>query len=160
MVRLARGGEGRTQQEQHLFQSHLGSISTPFPPRECTFSCEFQSHLGSISTILTDLFNANDRGFNPTLVRLAPDRVQQGELPSHPFQSHLGSISTPRATDHRGKDPWFQSHLGSISTRRALHIGRDLRVFQSHLGSISTQHPASDEKRLIPFQSHLGSIST
>ena len=98
-----------------MFQSHAGSIEAR---HVCAFrkgANEFQSHAGSIeanaSVLARDLLL---RGFNPTLVRLRPDKALPAVCLEIRFQSHAGSIeafdSRPGEWPTRG----FQSHAGSI----------------------------------------------
>ena len=121
-------------------------------------------------------------GFNPTLVRLAPEGSRIEAIITSMFQSHPGSISTTYQRAGRGSAKWFQSHPGSISTseragesggsdcfnptlvRLAQWRGRQRyrrgRRFQSHPGSISTSAPPRSAQERPSFQSHPGSIST
>ena len=120
----------------------------------------FQSHAGSIEASCPGWPGSPGRSrFNPTLVRLRHNGVDQGLVCDVRFNPTLVRLRPACPSELPLRDAVFQSHAGSIEARtKTFQPSLVITCFNPTL--VRLRRPGSSRASFpaIPFQSHAGSI--
>ena len=140
------------------FQSHIGAIRIPLPPRASRKSTPFQSHIGAIRIRFLKKRGRKPLHFNPTLVQLESERYQD-YITWNSFQSHIGAIRIENLLDEeRSTLEEFQSHIGAIRMRMQPPMLLIQPHFNPTLVQLELKFINFTQHTLTPFQSHIGAI--